>query len=651
MQNHFFERNKIRGLLLGVVALAIFFATLPSTGTIIWPGLDNSYALAFNYFFASGVQIGKDILFTYGPLGFLEWPQPQGNNLLYANVIYTSVHLAFISALLWLGMAGRNMRGQIGVIALVLFLSYLLSAFMYLKLVFLIATLLLLHYATRHAWLLTVAIGLTALAILIRSTYGILSLLMLFSYSFYFAYVQREPKFIVGAVVGLCSVTVAAWLVIYGNLSGLFSYMRGILEFSSGNSSAMTLNPRNSWMALTAFAGLVLYLPFSVGQREARVAYVTLGLSVVAFLKYAFSREGWSLNYGFVYLLMAFSLFVLFVPKLRMKHYAMILAALVLFGVNMKKVGGFNPFGYLKSQIKNNYENRDSIGTVKALIDYKGQARILLAESEKRLEPQRLSEQTRTVIGKSTVDAYPYEISYVMANGFNWNPRPVIQSYISYTPYLDRQNALFFQSGKAPDYLLWEAPQGGDIQADSIDERYVLNDEPLAIFEILGRYSPLALDGKVVIMKKNGQQGFMPPQKVGEQGSQWGQWIRVSRPPDCAALRSRLDFSRTLVGKLKRAVYKEEEFYVEYKLENRNVQKHRFVIDNAVSGVWVSPYVANIWKREMLEVKEIRFSHSAADFLKDDLRLEWECVRTKEGYSMLQHDAERLMRDQGSTGK
>ncbi len=620
--------------MLGVVALAIFFVTVPSTGTIIWPGLDNSYALAFNYFFASGVQIGKDILFTYGPLGFLEWPQPQGNNLLYANVIYSSVHLASISALLWLGMVGRSLRGQIGVIALVLFLSYLLSAFMYLKLVFLIATLLLLHYATRQAWIFAVAVSLTVLAVLIRSTYGILSLLMLFSYSFYIAYVQREPKFIVGAVVGLFTVTVAAWLVIYGNFSGLFSYIRGVLEFSTGNSSAMTLNPQNNWLVLTAFACLVLYLPFSVDQKEARVAYIILGLSVVAFLKYAFSREGWSLNYSFVYILAAFSLFILFVPNLRMKHYVIILTALVLFSVNMKKVGGFNSFGYIKTQIKSNFENRNSVDIVKALINYENQAQILLAESVKRLEPQKLSEQTRTVIGKSTVDAYPYEISYVMANGFNWSPRPVIQSYISYTPYLDRQNAHFFQTEKAPDYLLWEAPQG-NIEADSIDTRYVLNDEPLAIFEILGRYSPLALDGKVVIMKKNGQQGFMLPQIEGEQLSQWGKWIEVLRPPACAALRSRLDFSRTLVGKLKRAIYKEEEFYVEYKLENGNIQKHRFVIDNAVSGVWVSPYVANIWKREMLQVKEIRFSHSAADFLNDDLRLEWECIRTKVGYTML----------------
>jgi predicted membrane protein len=91
-------------------------------------------------------------------------------------------------------MVGRSLRGQIGVIALVLFLSYLLSAFMYLKLVFLIATLLLLHYATRHAWLFAVAVSLTALAVLIRSPYGILSYLMLFSYSFYIAYVRREPK-------------------------------------------------------------------------------------------------------------------------------------------------------------------------------------------------------------------------------------------------------------------------------------------------------------------------------------------------------------------------------------------------------------------------------------------------------------------------
>ena len=627
-------RNNTARVIQLIAACLIFLFTLPGTGTIIRPGLDSSYALAFNYFFASGVQSGRDILFTYGPLGFLEWPQPQGNNLLYANIAYSAVHLAFICCLLWLGMKGRGLRGQIGVIALVLFLSYLLSAFMYLKLVFLIAVLLLLHFVARHIGLFVTAISLTALALLIRSTYGILSLLMLFSYSFYLAYAQRQIKFTVGAIAGVPAVIIAAWYLIYGNPAGSLAYTRGILEFSSGNSSAMTLNPQNNWLALAAFAGLLIYLPFSVRQKEAYVICVIFGLSVIAYLKYAFSREGWSLNYSFVYLLVVFSIFILFVPKLRKRHYAIILATLVMFGVNMKKVGDFNPLRYIGSQVKINFENRNTVDVVKALINYKDTARTLMAESERGLEPQKLSAPTRSAIGKGTVDTYPYELSYVMANGFNWTPRPVIQSYISYTPYLDKQNAHFFQSGKAPDYLLWEAPQG-DIQADSIDDRYVLNDEPFTIFEILGRYSPLALDGKVVIMKNNGRQGFWAPQNAGTDSSRWGAWIEVPKLPDCAALRSRLDFSRTLAGKLKRAFYKEEEFYVEYKLENGNVLKHRFVIDNAASGIWASPYVANIWERKMWQVKGLRFSHSAADFLKDSLRIEWECIRTREGYSML----------------
>ncbi len=627
------RKSKPRILQLVATGL-IFLFTLPSTGTIIWPGLDNSYALAFNYFFANSIQIGRDVLFTYGPLGFLEWPQPQGNNLLYANVIYSTVHLVFIYCLLWLGMTGRSLRGQFGVFLVVLFVSYLLPAFMYLKLVFLVAILLLLHFVKRHFFLFVAAICSGVLALLIRSTYGILGLLMLLSYALYLAYTQRQSTFVVGAVVGVSAVTIAAWLLIYGNLAGLLAYIRGILEFSSGNSSAMTLSPQNNWLAMTGFAVLLLYLPFSMRQKEARIAFIVFGLAVMAYLKYTFSREGWSLNYFFAYLLVAFSILILFVPRLHIRHYAIMFASLLLFGVNMKRVGDFNPFGYIWSQVQNNFENRSTVAVLKALIDYKGQARILLAESEKRLQPQKLSDQTRAVIGKSSVDAYPYELSYVMANGFNWHPRPVIQSYIAYTPYLDTQNAYFFRSTKAPDYLLWEAFQG-DIQSDSIDNRYVLNDEPLAMFEILGRYSPLASDGNVVVMKNNGRQGFMPPRNAGTTSSKWGQWITVPVLQGCAALRSRLGYSRTWIGKVKRAIYKEEEFFIEYRLDNGNILKHRLVIDNAVSGIWASPYVANIWKREMWPVKEIRFSSADSDFFADELLVAWQCIISRDGYSML----------------
>ncbi len=614
-------------LSLFLLSSFIFVVTLHNTATIMWPGLDTSYALAFNYFFVADIQIGKDILFTYGPLGFLEWPQPQGNNLLYGHVTYTVIHFIFVSSLLWLGFNDPKPWNLLVVPILVLFISYLLPAFMYLKLVFGVGILLLLHLETRRVWILLLAMAFVVLALLIRSTYGIVSLIIFLSYLIYYAIRERQLFSPIVAVLGLGVMLSASWILFYQDLQGLLPYLRGIVEFSSGNSSAMTTNPQNNWILLISFAAIVVYLPFAVGQKKAFVFYSIFGLSVLAFLKYTFSREGFSLNYAFIYLLVVFLLFVLYVGPLLIKHYLLIAAALLFFGANMKYYGGGTPpIKYVAAQIKQNFDGRTPLIVLESLIHYQEHAAIVREVSEQRLSPQKLSERTRALIGRNRVDAYPYEISYVAANGFSYAPRPTVQSYIAYTPYLDSQNAKFFRSPqRAPEYLLWHAPLG-DIQNNSIDARYVLNDEPLTIFEILGRYSPVLLDGPIVVYKNNGFQKFDVPRLTGATRSRWGEWTSVPAH-SCDALRGRLHVSRTLVGTLKRLIYKEEEFYIEYKLDDTSTRKHRLVIDNAKSGVWVTPYVQNIWTPALLPVKEIKVSHSLWDFLKPEVRWDWECIK------------------------
>ena len=67
----------------------------------------------------------------------------------------------------------------------------------------------------------------------------------------------------------------------------------------------------------------------------------------------------------------------------------------------------------------------------------------------------RLPADVRSRIGSSSVDVIPWEAPLAIANHLNYRPRPVPQSYSSYTPRLDRLNARFLDSTNAPDYLLY----------------------------------------------------------------------------------------------------------------------------------------------------------------------------------------------------
>ncbi len=59
-------------------------------------------------------------------------------------------------------------------------------------------------------------------------------------------------------------------------------------------------------------------------------------------------------------------------------------------------------------------------------------------------------------IGSESVDAYPWDVSYVIANGLNWKPRFVLQqSYAAYNPALDQRCTDNYREENAPRYILY----------------------------------------------------------------------------------------------------------------------------------------------------------------------------------------------------
>jgi hypothetical protein len=55
-----------------------------------------------------------------------------------------------------------------------------------------------------------------------------------------------------------------------------------------------------------------------------------------------------------------------------------------------------------------------------------------------------------------TGDATPWEFSYIAANDLAWSPNPVLQTFVAWTPALDRLSARHFSGDRAPDFVLME---------------------------------------------------------------------------------------------------------------------------------------------------------------------------------------------------
>ncbi len=274
-----------------VLSLLLTLLTVSWVGSPIRPGLDPSYKFAFNYFFQHDIQIGKDILFTFGPFGFLLAPMPLGNNIFMAVIVHLVMKFIFIYASITLYKDVRGKLSKLHWITLTL-ITYIVASGIGIHHLFMLTPLLfVLRYSIKaNIYFIFIAAVITGIGLLVKSSIGIISLLILTSFSLYSLY-MRDFKVFVVVLVTTFMTFLSVWFLLYHNLSGIYDYLYATLEFSKGNSSAMTQNPDNNWWIFTSFVLLFISYPLIQRDKLILILYGIILLSVAAMFKFAISRE------------------------------------------------------------------------------------------------------------------------------------------------------------------------------------------------------------------------------------------------------------------------------------------------------------------------------------------------------------------------
>ncbi len=78
----------VRKVLVLLFSILIYTLAIHKVGDIIRPGLDESYVLAINKYFANLEYSYSKIFFSYGPLGFLIVPLPVGLNIILSTIFW-----------------------------------------------------------------------------------------------------------------------------------------------------------------------------------------------------------------------------------------------------------------------------------------------------------------------------------------------------------------------------------------------------------------------------------------------------------------------------------------------------------------------------------------------------------------------------------
>jgi hypothetical protein len=141
---------------------------------------------------------------------------------------------------------------------------------------------------------------------------------------------------------------------------------------------------------------------------------------------------------------------------------------------------------------------------------------------------------TLALLRGHTVSVFPNEVAAAWAYRLRWDPIPVLQTYSAYTPWLDRLDANFLASTRAPQRILiaW----AGTYPSQSIDGRILGFDEPETTRELLCRYRPIHTTARWAVLALGANRCSTTERLVSTFQVSWGQAVPVPPPPTSHSL-------------------------------------------------------------------------------------------------------------------
>lgn len=462
------------------------------------PDLDQSYQVVLEYARIHDFQFGRDIVFTFGPLGFLNAEVSQGL-LLYNRILF---------ALAWSGMVAwsticlaRQMSGPMKFVFLVWFLVYSHSGGLHAFLVIAYGCMILMgevweNKATAAAFLITFALlALNKFTFFMAVTVSIILCVLV-----QIGKRNIKSSFVIMIFYGV--VFIALWSFAGQHLENLLPWLRGSFEIADGYTDAMTIFPKVSVLTFSTVALLMFLAALLVVFQTARLNYSSIGILLVTITNVFLTWKN-----GFVRADAHTMGFILFLP----------LVFSVLLNEKLQKTMHRKPRLYVATffmgvvLLCNWAADFQSPGIMLTkVIDWPsymiGNSRLILhsftGRWENCFESLRMSQQmkqvpdlpiARSIVGKAPVDVINYTQWAALANNLNYHPRPVIQGYSAYTPYLQDLNLSFYQSENRPQYVLF--------RMETIDERFPALDDAALLPYILRNYKPVAKDGDFLVLQ------------------------------------------------------------------------------------------------------------------------------------------------------
>jgi hypothetical protein len=617
-------------LVLTLIYVALISLPVPpkSNGT----GLDASWMLGLNLAHAGGMVAGRDVIFTYGPLGYLLYPEPVSGTPVLALIFRLGLYLLSFAAL---GRLVWIMQSKVAAFwtALILGLGVVLDALPEENRVILaITALALLPLADRSRWRyaeLSLLALLTGLGCLVKLNQGIegvgLFIALLATVAFQDRPLTRRASGKVLAV--LCALPlsiVILFLASTGSLSGLVAYLRTGWEIVTGYSEAMGL-PGPLWQVTLACA--IIAATFVVLLVAADLRSLWPGAApalIVAFFvfKHAMVRQGAG-HAPLFHIKFAVGLLFLLVCA-RTARDRRLIVTMQLFSVVMAYAISIEAYPGFDSDIKARLQLRQTYTILTAYWRWPSTWAGVGAANALNRSKLRLPDRIHRLIGNATVDAIPWDVDLVEANGWNWRPRPVFQSYTAYTPDLDRLDAAHLESNRTADFAI--------LNFAAIDDRHPFLETPLSWRALLDRYDLKLAAADWFLLQHRTAARYAPLTPLGFSMARWDEDVLVPQADGMLVMSPRLRSS--LAGKLTALLFRSAAVYTEVTYRSGRKLRWRCVPRNLADGVLIRPFpqdlqdlrplfFRDVVRNSTQQILSIRFHTDKPGEFAADIPIDW----------------------------
>lgn len=532
-------------LLLGLFALA---AGLHALGVGAGPAsteLDPSWTAVLGWASATGQQFGRDIVLTFGPLGFLH------PNASYVAPIYPTY---LIGQLLLAAAFGVSCYALLARMSLRQRLLYCVTGFACAPWIAIDALWLLVlsqncvalclpllgarsddasrqAEAPSTAWILPLFLGVTAAAIaLLKFSMLPVALTTVASASLALALEQRRFE-AVSHLFGFLAGVLALWMGTGQALAHLPAFVSGSVEVVATFASAMGVMPHPlvDFVGFTSMAlsgGWLGWQAWAQRRRAARaLPLFALGCAVYVAWRQGFTRADAHIHQALPLLTLAPLLGIALHRELgRRALIAGIAASVLALAVGL---------ALARDQLSVDRWAR-VLDRMPQVVSAYARPSELISQREAIAEQLRSSHaltRIRERVGSAGVDILNWEQGLLVLHGMHYQPRPVYQSYQAHSVRLMRMNEAHFLDANAPRYVL--------LKLQAIDGRLPSGEDALALVALLRAYVPVLEESGFLLFERStdGSVDALPELAL-DQSVEFGEWFELpdSKGPKLLAL-------------------------------------------------------------------------------------------------------------------